>query len=63
MSYRDTLVLAIKREKAAFKLYTDLSEKASDKEMKALFLSLAIEESKHKLRFELEYDEYVLRDN
>lgn len=63
MSYRDTLVLAIKREKAAFKLYTDLSEKTPDKEMKALFLSLAIEESKHKLRFELEYDEYVLRDN
>jgi rubrerythrin len=63
MSYRDTLVLAIKREKAAFKLYTDLSEKTPDKEMKSLFLSLAIEESKHKLRFELEYDEYVLRDN
>jgi rubrerythrin len=63
MSYRDTLVLAIKREKAAFKLYTDLSEKTPDKEMKALFLSLALEESKHKLRFELEYDEYVLRDN
>lgn len=63
MSYSDALVLAMKREKAAFKLYMDLSEKAPDQDMKSLFLSLAIEESKHKLRFELEYDEYVLRDN
>ena len=63
MSYADALVLAMKREKAAFKLYMELSERAPDKEMKSLFLSLAIEESKHKLRFELEYDEYVLRDN
>ncbi len=63
MTYADALVLAMKREKAAFKLYMDLSERAPDREMKALFLSLAIEESKHKLRFELEYDEYVLRDN
>ncbi|TVR70585.1 MAG: rubrerythrin [Marinilabiliales bacterium] len=63
MSYSDALVLAMKREKAAFKLYMDLSERAPDQDMKSLFLSLAIEESKHKLRFELEYDEYVLRDN
>jgi len=28
-----------------------------------LFLGLAQEESRHKLRFELEYDEYVLREN
>ena len=63
MSYRDALVLAMKREKAAFKLYTDLSGRTPNQEMKSLFLSLAIEESKHKLRFELEYDEYILREN
>ncbi len=63
MSYSDALVLAMKREKAAFRLYMDLSDRAHDQEMKKLFLSLAIEESKHKLRFELEYDEYVLREN
>lgn len=63
MSYRDALVLAMKREKAAFRLYMDLSERAPGQEMKKLFLSLAVEESKHKLRFELEYDEYILRDN
>ncbi|MFP4365878.1 MAG: ferritin family protein [Bacteroidales bacterium] len=63
MSYSDALVLAMKREKAAFRLYMDLSDRAPDMEMKDLFLSLAIEESKHKLRFELEYDEHVLREN
>ncbi len=63
MSYQDALILAMKREKAAFKLYMALSERAMDQDMKSLFLSLAIEESKHKLRFELEYDEYVLREN
>jgi rubrerythrin len=63
MTYQDALVLAMKREKAAFKLYTKLSDKAPNDKMKRLFESLALEESKHKLRFELEYDEYVLREN
>jgi rubrerythrin len=63
MDYQDALVLAMNKEKAAFRLYMDLSEKANNEEMKQLFLSLAQEESKHKLRFELEYDENVLKDN
>lgn len=63
MSYQDALVVAMKKEKAAFKLYSALAKRAPSEEMKNLFLSLAQEESKHKLRFELEYDEYVLREN
>jgi rubrerythrin len=63
MSYSDALVLAMKKEKAAFKLYMNLSERAHNEEMKNIFLSLAQEESKHKLRFELEYDEFILREN
>lgn len=63
MSYQDALVLAMNKEKAAFRLYMDLSNKAEDERMKELFLALAQEESKHKLRFELEYDEHVLREN
>ena len=63
MPYSDALVVAMKKEKAAFKLYMALSDRAENKEIKELFYSLAIEESKHKLRFELEYDEYVLREN
>jgi rubrerythrin len=63
LSYEEALVLAMKREKSAFKLYTRLAEKAPDENLKKIFNSLAIEESKHKLRFELEYDEYVMREN
>lgn len=63
MSYQDALVVAMKKEKAAFKLYLALAERAPDNDMKSVFLSLAQEESKHKLRFELEYDEFVLREN
>ncbi len=63
MTYREALVVAMKREKAAFKLYLNLSEKVDTAEMKQLFISLAQEESRHKLRFELEYDEIVLKEN
>ena len=63
MSYQDALILAMKKEKAAFRMYTALSERASDPAIKELFRKLALEESRHKLRFELEYDEYVLKEN
>ena len=63
MDYREALVLAMSNEKAAFKLYTRLAQEAPFSELKNTFLNLAQEEAKHKLRFELEYDEFVLRDN
>ena len=63
ISYQDALIIAMKKEKAAFKLYMTLSERSDSKDLKELFLMLAQEESKHKLRFELEYDEFVLREN
>ena len=63
MSYQDALILAMAKEKAAFKLYTYLAEKTDVPMLKVLFTSLAQEESKHKLRFEIEYDEYILREN
>ncbi len=63
MSYPEALTLAMAKEKAAFKLYMRLSTKVADAGLQSVFLDLAQEESKHKLRFELEYDEYVLREN
>jgi len=63
LSYQDALILAMLKEKAAFKLYMNLSQKTDIPFLKDLFLSLAQEESKHKLRFELEYDEYILKEN
>jgi len=63
MNYDEALKVAMAREKAAFKLYSRLADSADNAEMKEIFQFLAQEESKHKLRFELEYDEYVLREN
>lgn len=63
MKYQDILTLAMKKEKAAFALYTDLAEESADPEAKKLFQALAQQEAKHKLRFELEYDNVVLKED
>ena len=63
MSYADALRLAMKREKAAYRLYLVLAEKAPNDGMKNLFNGLAQEEAKHKLRFEIEYDDFILKEN
>ena len=63
MDYQDTLIVAMKREKAAFRLYTDLAALADDEELKDTFKFLAQEEAKHKLHFEVEYDDKVLIEN
>jgi rubrerythrin len=63
LDYQDALVLAMKEEKAAFKLYTDLAAATDDGALRATLLALAQEEAKHKLRFEIEYDEHILSGN
>ncbi|NOZ85974.1 MAG: ferritin family protein [Deltaproteobacteria bacterium] len=63
MSYQDALILAMKKEKKAFRLYMDLSEQVDDPDLQSTFLALAQEEAKHKLRFEVEYDDHVLKEN
>ncbi len=63
MEYQEALILAMKREKAAFKLYTDLAEITDDENVKNTMLALAQEEAKHKLWVETEYDKVVLTDN
>ena len=60
MDYQKALILAMKKEKAAFRLYSDLAEQAAEGPVQILFLGLAQEEARHKLRFEIEYDERVL---
>lgn len=61
--YQSMLIFAMKQEKAAFRLYSDLSERTDDPQLKGLLRSLAQEEAKHKLRFEVEYDDTVLTQN
>ena len=59
ITYQDALILAMKREKVAFTLYTNLANAVEDAELKETFLALAQEEAKHKLRFETEYEEKI----
>lgn len=63
MSYQDALILAMKREKAAFLLYQDLAGILQDPAMQRLFTNLANEEAKHKMHFEVEYDKHFLSEN
>jgi len=63
LEYQQALILAMKAEKAAFKLYSDLASAADDPVLKEMLLGLAQEEAKHKLRFEVEYDDEILKEN
>ncbi|MPQ49083.1 rubrerythrin [Marinifilum sp. N1E240] len=63
ITYQEALTIAMKKEKAAFKLYMDLAAAANDAASKDLFMMLANEEAKHKLRFEVEYDSNILTEN
>ena len=63
MDYQQALIVAMKKEKAAFRLYNTLAETTDDANIRSVFLGLAQEEAKHKLRFEIEYDDRILREN
>ena len=54
---------AMKEEKAAFRLYSDLADRTDNAAAKEVLLMLAQEEAKHKLRFEIEYDDNILREH
>jgi rubrerythrin len=63
MTYQEVLLFAMKAEKAAFTMYTKLADVTDDASFARVFKSLAQEEAKHKLRFEIEYDDHVLEGN
>lgn len=63
LDYQSALVIAMKKEKAAFRLYSDLADATDNPELKGTLLGLAQEEAKHKLRFEVEYDDNILIEN
>jgi rubrerythrin len=56
MSYEEILTLAIKKEGVSVKLYTDLARAVRDNPSRETLLALAQEESRHKQRFEQEYE-------
>jgi rubrerythrin len=63
LDYQQALIVAMKAEKAAFKLYLELADATDNAELRDLLLSLANEEARHKLRFEIEYDDVILTEN
>lgn len=56
MDYNDLLIIGMKKEEAARRLYIDLANAAQAKDIRDNFLKLSKEEAQHKLRFELEYE-------
>lgn len=63
MDYAQILVVAMKKEKAAFDLYTALAQVCPDVALRDVFRGLAQEEARHQRRFEVEYDEVVLKED
>ena len=59
MPYHEILLLAMKREEKALKLYNAFLEQAESKESQKLFKVLCQEEAKHKLALETVYDDYM----
>jgi len=57
MSFRDALVVAMKREEKSYRLYSLLAELSDDDHLSLLFAGLAREELGHKLRIEEVYQD------
>ncbi len=63
MEYQDALILAMNKEKSSFRLYMDLAARTDNQRLRSTLLALAQEEAKHKLRFEVEYDDHILKQD
>jgi len=63
MSLQEVLIVAMQREKNAYRLYSDLAAMMDNANLKSAFEMLAQEEERHKLRFEIEYDEMIMSEN
>ncbi len=61
VDYKNALVLGMNRESKSFRLYVELAAIMRDKGSREALLSLAQEEAKHRLRFEIEYDTVLKR--
>jgi rubrerythrin len=61
VDYKNALVLGMNRESKSFRLYVELAAIVRDKGSREALLSLAQEEARHRLRFEIEYDTVLKR--
>jgi rubrerythrin len=63
MDYQTAITYAMKKEATAMKLYTLLAAMTTKPKLKGVFEALANEEAKHKLRFEKEYEDEILKED
>jgi len=61
MAYNEILMLAMKREEKALKLYNDFLKQSDSPEAQKVFKMLCQEEAKHKLSLETMYDDYMAK--
>ena len=59
LDYASALVVAMRAEKTAYRLYMRLSRETSSPDVSLALQMLAQEEANHKLHFELEYEDYL----
>jgi rubrerythrin len=59
MSYRDILILAMKREENALRLYNELHRQSETETARNIFKILCQEEARHKLGLEKLFDDYM----
>ncbi|MCD6297808.1 MAG: ferritin family protein [Deltaproteobacteria bacterium] len=62
MDYAEILQLAIRKERASFRLYANLATIVEEAQARQTLLALAEEEARHMVRFETEYNEMVLKE-
>jgi rubrerythrin len=63
MSMSEALILAMNKEKYAYRLYLQLAEKVGNPELKAIFMGLANEEANHKVRVEIAFDDHLMNSD
>ena len=61
MAFNEILLLAMKREEKALRLYNDFLKEAETPESQKVFKILCQEEAKHKLALETMYDDYMAK--
>jgi len=63
MDYEELLILAMAKEKEAFRFYMELYAMTKKSSFRQILMEMAEEEARHKLRFEIQYDFYVSHKN
>ncbi len=63
LSFQGAMIIAMKKEKAAYRMYQDMASTCDDDDLRDLFLYLANEEATHKLNFEVQYDDLIYQEN